>query len=187
MTEFAPSGALRAQVLEQVQQWPRQSSHAVPSWTWARAAAAASVVLAVAAAVWVVGPLRTRDDGLSTVSELRSGVPSPAAAGTDRPVTKSAASPEAVSPAGEFPPITLTSRPAGTRGRRTAEGDNLQDRHPVPALADIEPLSFASVEPAPLQIAGVEISPIAEMPSIDIPGLDPSLHDIQAADSKKEK
>ena len=55
MTEFEPSGALRARVLERIEQGRRHASPAVPRWAWAGAAAA--VVLAVATAVWVARPV----------------------------------------------------------------------------------------------------------------------------------
>lgn len=186
MTAFEPSGALRARVLERIGRERRHPSPAVPRWVWAAAPAAAAAALAVVTAVWVVSPMRTQDDRLSTVAEQRIGAPSLAAAGAGRPVTDSSVQPEAASPAGELAAVTRTSRPAAARDERTAEADDVQDRHPVPALAEIEPLRFASVEPAPLHIADVEISPITEMPSIDIPSLDQGSRDIQSADPKKE-
>jgi hypothetical protein len=70
---------------------------------------------------------------------------------------------------------------------QAAGADVLQDRHPVPALAEIEPLRFSAVEPHALQIAAVEVAPLTAMPSIDIPSLGPGLNDIQSADPKKEK
>jgi hypothetical protein len=70
---------------------------------------------------------------------------------------------------------------------QAAEADVLQDRHPVPALAEIEPLRFSAVEPHPLQIAAVEVAPLTAMPSIDIPNLGPGSNDTQSADPKKEK
>jgi hypothetical protein len=80
-----------------------------------------------------------------------------------------------------------TGRSAAARGVQAAEADVLQDRHPVPALAPIEPLRFSGVEPDALQIAAVEVAPLAEMPAIDVPSLGPGLNDIQSADPKKEK
>jgi hypothetical protein len=70
---------------------------------------------------------------------------------------------------------------------QAAEADVVQDRHPVPALAEIEPLRFSAVEPDALQIAAVEVAPLLPMPSIDVPSLGPGLNDIQSADPKKEK
>jgi len=83
--------------------------------------------------------------------------------------------------------MTQARRSAAARGVQTAEADVFPDRHPVPALAEIEPLRFSTVEPHPLQLAAVEVAPLAAMPSIDIPSLGPGSNDIQSADPKKEK
>jgi hypothetical protein len=185
MTESEPSGALRARVLERIEQGRRHATPAVPRWAWAGATAA--VVLAVATAVWVARPVPDPDNAQTTVAEQRSGSPSLAAAGAERPVTPSAISPDTVSPTGVRSAMPQTRRSAAARGAQTAEADALQDRHPVPALAEIEPLRFSSVEPEPLQLAAVEVAPIPAMRSIDIPSLGPGLNDIQSADPKKEK
>ena len=76
---------------------------------------------------------------------------------------------------------------AAAQGVWAAGNDAAEDFNAVPALAAIEPLRFASVGPAPLHIADVEITQISEMPSIEIPSLDPGSRDIQSADPKKEK
>ena len=86
MTEFEPSGALRARVLERIEQGRRHSSPAVPRWAWAGAAAA--VLLAVATAVWIVSPMRTREVAQSAAAGQRSGAPPPAAAAPERPVVQ---------------------------------------------------------------------------------------------------
>jgi hypothetical protein len=83
--------------------------------------------------------------------------------------------------------MTQARRSAAARGVQTAEADVFQDRHLVPALAEIEPLRFSTVEPHPLQLAAVEVAPLAALPSIDIPSLGPGSNDIQSADPKKEK
>ena len=185
MTAFEPSGALRARVLERIEQGRRHPSPGAPRWAWAGAAAA--VLLAVATAVWVARPVPAPDDAQTTVAERRSGAPSLAAAGAERPVPPSAISPDTVSPGGGRSAMTQTRRSAAGRGMQTSEADALPDRHPVPALAEIEPLRFSTVEPHPLQLAAVEVAPLAAMPSIDIPSLGPGLNDIQSADPKKEK
>lgn len=185
MTEFEPSGALRARVLERIEQGRRHPSPGVPRWAWAGAAAA--VLLAVATAVWVARPVPAPDGAQTTVADRRSGAPSLAAAGAERPVTPSAMSPDTVSPGGGRSAMTQARRSAAARGVQTAEADVFQDRHPVPALAEIEPLRFSTVEPHPLQLAAVEVAPLAAMPSIDIPSLGPGSNDIQSADPKKEK
>jgi len=185
MTAFEPSGALRARVLERIEQGRRLASPAVPRWAWAGAAAA--VLLAVATAVWVARPVPAPDGAQATVAERRSGAPSLAAAGAERPVGPSAVSPGTISPGGGLSATPQTRRSAAARGVQTSEADVLPDRHPVPALAEIEPLRFSTVEPHPLQLAGVEVAPLAAMPSIDIPSLGPGSNDIQSADPKKEK
>ena len=185
MTKGEPSGALRARVLERIEQGRRRPSTGVPRWVWAGAAAA--IVLAVATAVWVVGPTRTQDATRATVAEQRSSAPSLTAPGVQRPLAQSAESREAGSPAGKIAAVTRTSRVAAARGAQTSDADSVQDRHPVPALAEIEPLRFTAVDPDPLQIAAVEVAPFPPMPAIDIPSLDAGSDDIQSADSKKEK
>jgi hypothetical protein len=187
MTEFEPSGALRARVLEQVQKRRRQSSPAVPRWAWASTAAAAAVVVAVAAAVWVVGPQRTREDGPSTVAELRPGEVSPA------PALEARQAAEADPAAGQTPAATsrvAMVRPPGrgvAESAQPAEADAGDDLRRVPALAEIEPLRFDAVEPDPLQIEAVEMTPFPTIEPIDIPSLDKGPSDIQSVDSKKEK
>jgi len=185
MTELEPSGALRARVLERIEQGRRHLSPGVSRWAWAGAGAA--VVLAVATAVWVAKPAPAPGDAHTTVAEQRSGAPSLAATGAKRPVAPSAISPDTVSPGGGRSATPQTRRLAAARGVQAAEADVLQDRHPVPALAEIEPLRFSAVEPHPLQTAAVEVAPLTAMPSIDIPSLGPGLNDIQSADPKKEK
>jgi hypothetical protein len=79
------------------------------------------------------------------------------------------------------------SRAVAARGVRAAGNEAPEDFNAVPALAAIEPLRFAAVEPAPLHVADMEITQISEMPSIEIRSLDQGSHDIQSADPKKEK
>ena len=185
MTAFEPSGALRARVIEGIEQGRRHPSPGAPRWAWAGAAAA--LVLAVATAVWVARPVPAPGDAQTSVADERSGAPALAATGAKRPVAPSAVSPGTVSPGGGLSAIARTRRSAAVRGVQTSEADVLPDRHPVPALAEIEPLRFSTVEPHPLQLAAVEVAPLAAMPSIDIPSLGPGLNDIQSADPKKEK
>ena len=190
MTEGEPSGALRARVLERIEQGRRHALPAVPRWAWAGAAAA--VLLAVATAVWLTGPLRTPGDSPTTVARQRSGVPSPAAAGsgvtTVQPATASTDTPSPEgAPAGTPAGASRTRRAVAVQGTRAAGQEAAEDFKTVPALAEIEPLRFASVEPAPLHLTDMEISSIAEMPSIDIPSLDTGSNDPQSADPKKEK
>ena len=186
MTEGEPSGDLRARVFERIEQGRRRSSPAVPRWAWAGAAAA--VLLAVAPAVWVVSPMRTRQVAQSALAGQRPGGPAPAAPAPERPAVQLAAiSAEAASPAGAAAAAARKSRAVAARGARAAEVEGAGDFHSVPALAEIEPLKFSAVEPDPLQIAAVNVSALPAMPSIDIPGLDPGSPDIQSADPKKEK
>jgi hypothetical protein len=183
MTEGEPSAALRARVLEQIEHGRRRSLPVGPRWAWASAAAV--LTLAVLTAVWVFRPVPAPGGAQTAVAERQAGGPSPAAAGPSRRERP----PSAVSPA-DGPSVT---RPAvaGRAGRdaliRTVQARTFEDTHPVPALAEIEPLRFTAVEPDPLQIAAVEVAPLPPMSTIDIPSLDPGSGDIQSADSKKEK
>lgn len=186
MTEFEPSGAVRARVLERIEQGRRRSSPAVPRWAWAGAAAA--VLLAVATAVWVVSPMRTREVARSAVAGQRPGGAAPAPAAPERPAVQLAAiSAAAASPAGVSTGAARTSRASAVLGSGTVDVNLLEDAHPVPALTEIEPLTFSAVEPDPLQIAAVVVAPLTAMPSIDIPSLGPGSDDIQSIDPKKEK
>jgi hypothetical protein len=186
MTEFEPSGALRARVLERIGQVRRHPSPAVPRWAWAGAAAA--VVLAAATAVWMTRPMPAPGDAQATVAEQRTGAPAAAAPGAERPAAQPVGVPAgAASPAGGASAAARTNRATAARGAQAAGADVLQDRHPVPALAEIEPLRFSAVEPEPLQIAAVEVAPFPAMQLIDIPSLGPGSDDIQSVDPKKEK
>ena len=186
MTAFEPSGALRARVLARIEQGRHRTSPAVPRWAWAGAAAGA--VLAIAAAVWVVNPLRHQDAAQSTVAGRVAGVPLPAAPGLEHPAVQAAAvSSQSASAEGMPAAAGRIRRAVALRGAQADVNEAAEDTNAVPALAEIEPLRFAAVGPAPLHIAVVEITQITEMPSIELPSLDPGSHDIQSADSKKEK
>jgi len=185
MTDAEPSGALRARVLARIEEGRHRTSAGLPRWAWA--GAAAGVVLFVAAAVWVAIPLRNQDAAQSTVAEQVAGAPPPAAASLERLAVQSdAVPPQSASPEG-MPAAAGRTRLAAVRGVQAAEIGSEQGFHTVPALPAIEPLRLAAVEPAPLHVADMEISPITEMPSIEIRSLDPGSHDIQSTDPKKEK
>ena len=186
MTEGEPSGALRARVLERIEDGRRRTSPGVPRWAWAGAAAAA--VLGIATALWLVSPLWNQDAAQSAIAEQRAGGPASLPAGSaETPVQSAAVSIESASPEGVTAAPARIGRVLAVRGGQAAGIDAARDFNTVPALAEIEPLRFAGVEPAPLHIADVEITQITEMPFIDIPSLDPGSHDIQSADPKKEK
>jgi hypothetical protein len=187
MTEGEPSGALRARVLERIEQGRRHTSPAVPRWAWAGAAASV-LVLAVATAIWVARPVTDPSDARATIAEQRAGGPASLPAGSaETPVQSAAASIQ--SPSAEGMPATAArgGRAVAGRGAQAARIEAAQDFNTVPALAEIEPMRFAEVEPAPLHITDVEIAPITEIPSLDVPSLDPDSRDIQIADPKKEK
>ncbi len=186
MTEGEPSGALRGRVLERFESERRRSSPGVPRWAWAGAAAV--VVLVIAAAAWVVSPLRNQDAAQSTIA-VQSAVGSPPAAlAPARPAVQAdAASSQSASAEGMPAAPVRQGRAAAVREVRPSGDAAAEDFHAVPALAEIEPLRFASVEPAPLHVADMEITPIREMPAIEIPSLDGGSHDIQSTDLKKEK
>jgi HAMP domain-containing protein len=183
MTDAEPSGALRARVLEQIRQ-DRRRSEVVPRWAWAGAGAA--VVLAAAATIWVTGPMRGPEDTRTTVAQQRSGTPPPAA-GAGRVARPPDGGPRDASTA----PSQTASVPRAWRGadaRSAAPGTAGagEDLHQVPALAEIEPLRFVTVEPDALQVSAVEITAFPAMTPIDIPSLDTGSSDIKSADPKKE-
>ena len=181
MTEGEPSGTMRARVLERIAQGGRRSSPGLPRWALAGAAAAA--VLVLAAAVWIAQPAPAPREALATAAEQRPAAPDAERAAVQPAATSaSAASPEGVSAA-----AARASRAVAARGVRAAGNEAPEDFNPVPALAAIEPLRLAAVEPAPLHVADMEITQISEMPSIEIRSLDQGSHDIQSADPKKEK
>jgi len=62
----------------------------------------------------------------------------------------------------------------------------LPESHLLPALAEIEPLRFASIEPEALQLAGLEVASLTAVPSIEIPSLGSGSNETQSADPKKE-
>jgi hypothetical protein len=187
MTDAEPSGALRARVLEGIEQTRRHRPPAVPRWAWT--AATAMVVLAVATAVWMSRPAPVPGGTPATVAEQRIGGAAEAEPGARGPAAQPAGvSAAAASPAGTVAGLPLPGRAAAVRGAWAAEADEPEDAHPVlPALAEIEPLRFASVEPDLLQIAAVEVAPFPAIDSIDIPSLDLVSRDIQSPDPKKEQ
>ena len=193
MTEFEPSGALRARVLERIGQGRRHTLPGVPRWVWAGAAAAA--VLAVATAIWVVSPMRDPADTRTAIAEQRPGEASPAATVEARQAAVVEARQAAQTDPAASQTLAATSRVAMVRppGRGLAgsaqpagadAGDGL---HRVPALAEIEPLAFSAVGPDALEISAVNVPPFPAMPSIDIPSLDAGSNDPQSDDPKKEK
>ena len=178
MTEAEPSGALRARVFEQIGSGRRHPSPAMSRWAWAGAAAA--VVLAVATGVWVLNrPLGPPEEPARFAASRPSAPPEPAVA-----TQPAAASPMAPPEAG--PPLR-TRRATASRTTPPVEDDTVEDTHPVPALAEIDPLRFTAVEPEPLQIADVDVTPLPAMSAIDIPGLGPDSNDLRSADPNKEK
>ena len=178
MTAAEPSGALRARVLDEIAPGRRQAS-AAPRWVWAGAAAV--LLVAVAASVWLVRPAPLPGEAPATIAQQRAAEPD--AAARQGAEAAAAGGPTAASlPAQPGRPVgqaAVRVTPAGVD-----EAD--RDSHNLPALAAIEPLRFAAVEPAALQVHNMEIAPLTAMPSIDIPSIDPGSTDTQAADPKKE-
>jgi hypothetical protein len=68
-----------------------------------------------------------------------------------------------------------------------AAADAGDDLHRVPALAEIEPLRFVTVEPDPLQVDAMEMTPFPAIEPLDIPTLDRGPSYTQSVDPKKEK
>jgi hypothetical protein len=184
MTAFEPSGALKARVFDRIGQNRLKPPFALPRWVWAGAAAAA--VLALAAAVWVGTP--EREEAQVAVAGQRPAAP---------PLAASSAEPHASRPAGiqvaaasiskPSEAATRRSRVAAAPERRVVRVETREELNLMPAMADIEPLTFSEVEPGPLQVAAVTVAPLPAMTSIDIPSLDPGSNDTSSADPKKEK
>jgi hypothetical protein len=178
MTGAEPSGALRARVLDAIAPGRRQAS-AVPRWAWAGAAAV--LLAAVAVSVWLVRPAPFPGGAPAAVAQQRSA--EPGAAAREGAEAAAASGPTAASlPAQPGRPVRQAAVRATAAGMEEAD----RDSHNLPALAAIEPLRFAAVEPAALQVQKMEIAPLTAMPSIDIPSIDPGSDDIHTADPKKE-
>jgi hypothetical protein len=171
MTEAEPSGALRARVLDEIAQ-DRRHAFVLPRRAWAGAAAV--LLASVAASVWLVRPAPLPGGAPATIAQQRASAP----AAADATLASAAAS----SPASSTPLVRL----AAARPPVAGNAESARDSHHVPALAAIEPLRFAAVEPAALQVQHMEIAPLTAMPSIDIPNIDPGSDDIHAAEPKKE-
>ena len=175
MTDAEPSGALRARVLDRIDRRPGRPVSAVPLWAWAGTGAV--VLLAIASSVWIATRPADQGQDVGRVAESR---PAPAA-----PSPAALVSAEARAAVTAAAPI-LASRNAPPRAAKAPAERGDQDAPHVPALAAIEPIRFAAVEPAALQVQRMEIVPLSEMPSIDIPSLDRGSNDTQSADPKKE-
>ena len=191
MTRLEPSAALRAQVLERIEQGRRRPGLALPRWTWA--GVAATMVLAVATGLWLARPVQGPRGSEGTVAEQRAAGPNLATATAPRPSVQPGGEPgaTAASPAGRAALSARAQRGPATRGAQStagsAAGAAAEDATLVPALADITPLGFSTVEPAALHIPWVEVAPLDALPTIDIPSLNPGSTDIRSADLKKEK
>jgi len=176
MTDAEPSGALRARVLDDIAQAAPRRAAAIPRWAWAGAGAA--VVLAVASSVWIA--TRPADQVSESIRSVESRPAPRGASPAPRPSTE----PGAVVPAAE---TTLASRAAAPRTVKASAETRAEDSHHLPALAEIEPLRLTSMEPEPLAMDDVELSPFPAMRPIDIPSLDVGSADQTTADPKKEK
>ena len=191
MTEMDPSAALRARVLERIEQDRQRPGFAVPRWAWVGVAAV--TVLAVATGMWLIRPRPGPLGSEGTVAEQRAAGPTLADATLPRPSGRAAGGPATASePAtGKADSGGRAERLRGARRARpiagSSDGAVTEDDALVPALADIEPLRFSAVEPAALHVPGMEVAPLNAPPTIDIPALNPGSTDIRSADPKKEK
>lgn len=176
MTDAEPSGALRARVLDEIGRGRQRPGFAVPRWAWAGAAAA--LMLGVASSMWLVPRPADRVREPARVADSRPAPKevSPAA----QPATEAGTTVPAVVTA------ALARRVAAPRTATAPDETRDEDSHHLPALAEIQPLSFAAVGPPALQMADVEVPSLTAMPSIDIPSLDPGSTDTTTADPKKE-
>ena len=177
MTAGEPSGALRARVLDDVRLKRHRPSPAMPRRAWVPAAA---VLLAAATGLWFMSrPSGPPEEAGRVTASLPSTTPR----------TSEATPPAAALQAAreESRPAVQVSRSTPARPLRRVETDASEDRNPVPALAEISPLRFAAVEPAPLRIDAVVIEPFPAIRTIEIPSLDPGSTDSQSAVPNKEK
>jgi hypothetical protein len=180
MTEFEPSGALKARVFERIEQGRHRTSPVVLRWAWAGTTAA--VVLVAATVIWMARPAPAPNGADSLVAEQRATAP------RVQPAAPSQTAAEArVQTAAQPGPAPHGSRRAAIRSSQPHAENAAEDASVVPALSEIEPLRFSTVEPDPLHVAAVEVAPLALMPTIDIPSLGMGSNDIQSADPKKEK
>jgi hypothetical protein len=190
MTGLEPSSALRVRVLERIEQDRLRPGFAIPRWAWAGVAAV--LVVAVATGLWLTRPVPGPGDSDGIVAERRAPAPTSSDRTPPRQVAQAGGEPGAMPspPAGQPAPGARALR-VPTRGAQAmawapagavAEHDAL-----VPALADITPLGFSTVEPAPIDVPGVDVNPLRAVPSLDIPSLNPGSADTQSADPKKEK
>ena len=174
MTEGEPSGALRARVLDEIVQ-DRRHALAVPRWAWAGAAAA--VLVAVATSVWLVRPAPQPGGEPSSTVAQRPATAERVPTANSGPAPSAASSSAAAAPSARQVSVRLADRDVE---------EPPPESHLLPALAEIEPLRFASIEPVPLQLAGLEVASLTAVPSIEIPSLEWGSNEIQSADPKKE-
>ena len=191
MTDLEPSAAMRARVLERIEQDRQRPGFALPRWAWA--GVAATMVLAVATGLWLTRPLAGPNGLEGTVAERRAPAPKSSDRTPPRQVAQAGGEPgaTAASRAGR-PALSARAQPGlATRGAQsaveTSAGAVAEDDALVPALADIEPLRFSTVEPAALHVPSVEVAPLDALPTIDIPSLNPGSTNTQPADLTKEK
>jgi hypothetical protein len=180
MTQSGPSAALRARVLDAIEQGRQHHAPVIPRWAWAGAIAAAA--LAVATAVWISRPVLAPNGAVATVAERSDTAPQ--APVTTRP------NPPVETP--RLPAARALSAPHGrlaapVRSTRRDTGDFADDTNPVPALAEIEPLKFSTVDPDPLHTSAFEVAPLDIAPIPAIPGLEPGSTDDRSSEPNKEK
>jgi hypothetical protein len=179
MTDGEPSGALRARVLDEIAREQQLPGFALPRWAWAGAAAA--LIVAVATSIWLVRPVPL--PGGTPTTAARQQVAEPGAVPREDAAAAAPADTTAVSPSA--PSGRVVSR-AAVRVTAAEPVDAARHSHQLPALAAIEPLRFTAVEPVALQVQSMEVAPLADMSSIQIPSLDRGSSDTESADPKKE-
>jgi hypothetical protein len=191
MTEMKPSAALRARVLERIEHDRQRPGFALPRWAWAGVSAA--VVLAVATGLWLTRSVPGPGGSEGIVAERRAAALNLPDAALPRQSAQPGGEPGAVaaSAAGR-PALSARAQPGrSTRGAQSTAGPAAEEATDyaghVPALADIEPLRFSTVEPAALHFPSVAVAPLDALPTIDVPSLSPGSTDTQSADPKKEK
>jgi len=188
MTDVEPSASLRARVLDAIEQQQRRPALAFPRWAWAGAGTLV-LALALATSIWMTRSAPEPGHAGTTVAEhsapapVRSAVAPPATApGSDRGTAVAAATtaPDRRSA------MVRAARLAAVPESRRASNAAARDEALVPALAEIAPLAFSQVDPSPLNVLGVEVTPLDIAPLVDIPSLEHGSAEDRSSEPRKE-
>jgi hypothetical protein len=187
MTDVEPSASLRARVLDAIEQRQRRPALAFPRWAWLGTGAVAA--LALATSIWMTRSAPEPGRAGTTVAEhsapapVRSAVAPPATApGSDRGTAVAAATTAPDRRSAMVRAARLAAFPESRRASNAAARDEAL----VPALAEIAPLAFSQVDPSPLNVLGVEVTPLDIAPLVDIPSLEHGSAEDRSSEPRKE-